>query len=141
VQGPTDLQIRVIASLPWLTDPPLKVGIPGRQRLIDTLTGGELSTWVEGLFQRRGAKLAASGWERPTGQGTWQSDRSAHCRTTVPGPGGDPAVTAEVMTQLPDGLYLTAVLGVAELRVNFQPWAAALAEAGAAPPMGLKHCA
>jgi len=133
VQGPTDLQIRAIASLPWVTDSPLKIGIPGRQRLIEALPGSELSAWVESLSQRRGAKLPASGWEWPTGQGTWQSDRSAHCRMTVPGSGGDPAVTAEIMTQLPDGMYLTAVLGVAELRVNFQPWAAALAAAGETP--------
>jgi len=43
---------------------------------------------------------------------------------TVSGPGGEPALAAEVMTQLPDGLYLAAVLGVAELRVSFQPWPA-----------------
>jgi hypothetical protein len=127
------LQIRVIASLPWLTESPLKISIPGRRRLIDALAGSELSTWVEGLSQRRGAQLPVSKWDWPTGQGTWQSDRSAHCRMTVPGSGGDPALTAEVMTQLPDGLYLTAILGVAELRVNFQPWAAALAAAGAVP--------
>lgn len=132
VRSPTDLQIRAIASLPWLTDSPLKIGIPGRQRLIETLEGSELSAWVEGLSQRRGAKLPASKWDWATGQGSWQSDRSAHCLMTMPGPGGEAAVTAEVMTQLPDGLYLT-VLGAAELRINFQPWAAALTAAGAAP--------
>ncbi len=133
VRGPTDLQIRAIASLPWLAEPPLKIGIPGRQRLIEALEGGELAAWVEELSRRRGAKLPASNWDWATGQGSWQSDRSAHCLMTVRGPGGDPAVTAEVMTQLPDGLYLASVLGAAELRVNFQPWAAALAATGASP--------
>jgi hypothetical protein len=133
VQGPTDLQIRAIASLPWVTDPPLKIGIPGRQRLIKALTGSELSTWIEGLSLRRGVRLPASKWEWASGQGSWQSDQSAHCRMTVLGPDGDPALTAEVMTQLPNGMYLDAVLGVAELRVNFEPWAEALTRAGAAP--------
>ena len=132
-QSPTDLQIRAIASLPWVTGSPLKIGIVGRRRLLEALAGSELSAWVDHLSQQRGAKLSASEWDWPTGQGTWQSDRSAHCRMTLPGPGGEPAVTAEIMTQLPDGLYLNAILGAAELRVNFRSWAAALAAAGAAP--------
>jgi hypothetical protein len=131
VQAPTDLQIRAIASLPWVTDPPLKVGIRGRQRLIEALAGSELSAWTEELSIRRGAALQAKEWAWATGQGTWQSDRSAHCRMTVAGPGDLPALTAEVMTQVPDGLHLSAVLGVAEIRLNFQPWAAALTAAGA----------
>ena len=131
-QAPTDLQIRAIASLPWVTEQPLKISIPGRQRLIDALRGSELSLWVEALLRRRGVHLPSTGWEWATGQGTWQSDRSAHCRLTVPGPGSDPILIAEVMTQLPDGRNLSAVLGVAELRINFEPWAAELATAGTA---------
>jgi hypothetical protein len=132
VQEPTDLQIRALASLPWVADPPLKISIPVRERLLQALADSELSGWVEDLSCRRGVHLPAPTWKWATGQGTWQSSRSAHCRMTVPGPDGDPALTAEVMTQLPDGLHLTAVLGVAELRINFQSWAAALRAAGAA---------
>jgi hypothetical protein len=130
-QAPTDLQIRVIASLPWLADSPLRIGIPGRKRLITALTGSEFCAWMTKLSARRGAQLDASSWDWPSGQGTWQSDRSAHCRMTVLAPGGEPALAAEVMTQMPDGTYLANVLGIAELRINFQPWAAALARAGA----------
>lgn len=129
-QEPTDLQIRVTASLPWMTAQPLKISIPGRQRLVEALRRSELSRWVEALLRRKGVQPPTTEWEWATGQGTWQSDRSAHCRMTVPGPGSDPILIAEVMTQLPDDRHLTAVLGVAELRMNFQPWAAELAAAG-----------
>jgi hypothetical protein len=137
---PADLRIRAIASLPWLTDSPLKIGIPGRRRLEDALGACDLARWAEALSARRGAQLPRHSWDWPTGPGTWQSDRSAHCRATVSAPGGIPALTAEVITQLPDGMYLSTVLGIAELRVNFEPWATALAAAGAArdAPAGLR---
>jgi hypothetical protein len=130
---PVDLRLRAVADLPWLVrEAQPEITRARRARLRAALATAELSNAIPALSGRRGATLTAQSWATAVGEDSHQSDRAAQFRSLLVSPKGVPAVSANVILQLPAGPYESSVLGIAELRVRFAAWRAAMEGVGAA---------
>lgn len=83
---------------------------------------GQLNNLLTVLCLRRGGSVAVPPWQWPTGEDSYQSDRAGHYRTTLASEQGEPALTAEVMIQLADGLRAPSMTTCVEVRMNLGPW-------------------
>jgi Putative DNA-binding domain len=126
----TDLRLRVVGSLPWRLGQQLSVNTEGRARLLDALSMSELTGFLLALSLARGASLEMTPWELPTGDDTWQTNRSVQCRSSLFAQDGTSALMADVRLQVPDGRQAT-VLTFVDLHINFSTWAAALSAGSA----------
>jgi hypothetical protein len=90
----------------------------------------ELAKVFAVLSMHRGALVPEPGWLTATGIDSFGSDRCVHLRAVLAAPDGRPALTGDVLLHLPDYAGLSSVLGLAQVRVNFDAWRLVLKAAG-----------
>lgn len=122
---PVDLRVRAVAALPFASHQAagsLKIDRKGRSRLESALRHGQLNNLVNVLCLRRGGMVATPPWQWPTGEGSYQSDRTGQYRTTLLSEQGEVALTTQVMIQLTDGLRGPSMTTCVDMQVNLGPW-------------------
>lgn len=139
VSGPVDLRLRAVATLSFALDElsaPPRIDRDGRARMQTAPGMGQLDNLLRVLCLRRGGRVAPPPWRWATGDEGYQSDRSGQYRCVLETAGGEPALAAEVMLQLPEGVRTGAMTACVELRVNLAPWCDLLADGDPAPADG-----
>lgn len=129
--APVDLQLRAVAELPWRRSAVASEVSPERRRLLQQrMAATELAKVFAVLSMHRGALVTEPGWSTATGVDSFGSDRCVHLRAVLAAPDGRPALTGDVLLHLPDYVGLSSVLGLAQVRINFDAWRLALETAG-----------
>jgi hypothetical protein len=127
-----DLQLRAVAAFPWPRSAvESEVSIERRRWLQRAMTETEFAKACTVLSMRRGGLLADPLWVTATGNDTFGSGKCLHLRAVLATPDGQPALTGDVLVQLPDYLLLSSVLTCVQLRIDLRAWRSALEGGGA----------
>lgn len=130
---PVDLQLRAVAEFPWRRSAVASEVSPERRRLLQRrMAATELAKVFAVLSMHRGALVPEPEWLTATGINSFGSDGCVHLRRVLSAPDGRAALTGDVLLHIPDYVGLSSVLGLAQVRIDFDAWRLVLKATGAA---------
>jgi len=126
-----DVRARAVADFAWIfSKHEMEMSRIRRDSLLNELHATAFAAICELLMRRYGVYVQSPRWDYAEGQVNFNGVFGPHYRATLTAPDGQPALTSDIIVQVPDGRDVSVALVCLDVQISYAGWRAMATQAG-----------